>query len=98
MIGNDDCGQMSAWYILSSLGFYPVNPANGTFVFGSPQVKKAVLHLAKHRRFVIKANHISKENIYQEDPRLNHQLLQRNFIRYDEIVQGGRLKFQMTNQ
>jgi putative alpha-1,2-mannosidase len=98
MIGNDDCGQMSAWYILSSLGFYPVNPANGTFVFGSPQVKKAVLHLAKHRRFVIKANHISKENIYQEDPRLNHQLLQRNFIRYDEIVQGGRLEFQMTNQ
>jgi putative alpha-1,2-mannosidase len=54
--------------------------------------------LAKHRRFVIKANHISKENIYQEDPTLNHQLLQRNFIRYDEIVQGGRLVFQMTNQ
>jgi putative alpha-1,2-mannosidase len=89
---------MSAWYILSSLGFYPVNPANGTFVLGSPQVKKAVLHMPNQRRFVIRANHISRENIYQEDPRLNHKLLQRNFIRYDEIVKGGRLKFQMTNQ
>ena len=98
MIGNDDCGQMSAWYILSSLGFYPVNPANGTFVLGSPQVKKAVLHMPNQRRFVIRANHISRENIYQEDPRLNHKLLQRNFIRYDEIVKGGRLKFQMTSQ
>jgi predicted alpha-1,2-mannosidase len=98
MIGNDDCGQMSAWYILSSLGFYPVNPANGTFVLGSPQVKKAVLNIPNHRRFVIKAKHISTENIYQEDPTLNHKLLQRNFIRYDEIIQGGRLRFQMTNQ
>jgi predicted alpha-1,2-mannosidase len=98
MIGNDDCGQMSAWYILSSLGFYPVNPANGTFVLGSPQVNKAVLNIPNHRRFVIKAKHISTENIYQEDPTLNHKLLQRNFIRYDEIIQGGRLRFQMTNQ
>jgi predicted alpha-1,2-mannosidase len=98
MIGNDDCGQMSAWYILSSLGFYPVNPANGTFVLGSPQVKEAVLNMPNHRRFVIKAKRISTENIYQEDPTLNHKLLQRNFIRYDEIIQGGRLRFQMTNQ
>jgi putative alpha-1,2-mannosidase len=65
---------------------------------GSPQVKKAVLNMPNHRRFVITAKHISTENIYQEDPKLNHKLLQRNFIRYDEIVQGGRLRFQMTNQ
>lgn len=97
MIGNDDCGQMSAWYILSSLGFYPVNPANGTFVLGSPQVKKATLHPDQNKRFVIKAQNSSKKNIYQENPSLNKVQLDRNYIRYQEIMQGGKLKFQMTN-
>jgi predicted alpha-1,2-mannosidase len=55
MIGNDDCGQMSAWYILSCLGFYPVNPANGEFVLGSPQVKKTTIHLSDNKTFTIQA-------------------------------------------
>ena len=97
MIGNDDCGQMSAWYILSTLGFYPLNPANGTFVLGSPQVKKATLHLDQNKRFVIKAQNISKKNIYQENPSLNKVKLDRNYIGYPEIMQGGELKFQMMN-
>jgi predicted alpha-1,2-mannosidase len=98
MIGNDDCGQMSAWYVLSTLGFYPVNPANGTFVFGSPQVKKASIRLPNEAKFVIKALHFSDKNYYQEHPRLNKQKLERNFIRYSEIMQGGCLTFQMSNK
>jgi predicted alpha-1,2-mannosidase len=97
MIGNDDCGQMSAWYMLSTLGFYPVNPANGTFVIGSPQVKKATLHLDQNKRFLIKAQNSSKKNIYQENPILNKVKLNRNYISYPEIMQGGELMFQMMN-
>lgn len=96
MIGNDDCGQMSAWYVLSTLGFYPVNPADGTFVFGSPQVKKAVIHLPNQARFVMKAQHFSDKKYFQENPSLNQQKLDRNFIRYSEIMQGGRLTFHMS--
>jgi putative alpha-1,2-mannosidase len=87
---------MSAWYLLSTLGFYPVNPAAGTFVIGSPQVKKATLHLAQNKRFVIKAQDISKANIYHENPTLNNAPLQQPFIRYTDIMSGGVLKFQMS--
>ena len=98
MIGNDDCGQMSAWYILSTLGFYPVNPASGEFVIGAPQVKKATLHLQNNKTFNIKAANFSKEHIFQESPTLNGIQLKRPFVMYDELMNGGSLKFQMTNK
>jgi predicted alpha-1,2-mannosidase len=98
MIGNDDCGQMSAWYILSTLGFYPVNPANGEFVLGTPQVKKATLHLKNNKTFTIEAPNFSNENIYQENAQLNSTSLSKPFITYSEIMTGGTLNFQMTNQ
>jgi putative alpha-1,2-mannosidase len=98
MIGNDDCGQMSAWYILSSLGFYPVNPANGEFVLGIPQFKKAILHLKNNKTFKIKALNFSSNNNYQENPKLNNSLLKSPFIKYSEIMSGGNLNFQMTNK
>jgi predicted alpha-1,2-mannosidase len=98
MIGNDDCGQMSAWYVLSTLGFYPVNPANGTFVIGSPQVKKASILLPNQAKFVMKAQHFSNRKFLQENPSLNQQKLDRNFIQYKEIMQGGRLTFHMSNK
>jgi predicted alpha-1,2-mannosidase len=98
MIGNDDCGQMSAWYILSTLGFYPVNPASGEFVIGAPQVKKATLHLQNKKTFNIKAANFSKEHIFQESPTLNGIELKRPFVMYDELMNGGSLKFQMTNK
>jgi predicted alpha-1,2-mannosidase len=98
MIGNDDCGQMSAWYVLSTLGFYPVNPADGTFVFGSPQVKKASILLPNQAKFVMKAQHFSNRTFLQENPSLNQQKLDRNFIQYTEIMQGGRLTFHMSNK
>ena len=88
---------MSAWYILSTLGFYPVNAADGTFVLGSPQVKKATINVSNDQRFMIKAKHFSNENIFQEDPSLNKEKLKRNFIRYPELMQGGSLRFYMTS-
>jgi predicted alpha-1,2-mannosidase len=98
MIGNDDCGQMSAWYILSTLGFYPVNPANGEFVLGAPQVKKATLHLKNNKTFTIETTNFSKENIYQDNAKLNNVSLSKPFIIFSEIMTGGTLNFQMTNQ
>jgi predicted alpha-1,2-mannosidase len=64
LCGNDDCGQMSAWYVLSSIGFYPVNPANGEYVFGSPLADKSEISLGDGRSFVIKAENLSRQNIY----------------------------------
>ena len=98
MIGNDDCGQMSAWYILSSLGFYPINPANGEFILGVPQFKKATLHLKDNKKFIINALNISSTNPFQENPKLNNSNLSRPYIKYEEIMSGGTLNFQMTNK
>jgi predicted alpha-1,2-mannosidase len=96
MIGNDDCGQMSAWYILSTLGFYPVNAASGNFVLGSPQVRKASIQLREEKQFVMKAAHFSKRNIYNEQPTLNQKVLSTPELNYMEIMKGGVLKFNMT--
>ena len=62
--GNEDCGQMSAWYILSAMGIYPVNPANGVYCFGSPQLQKASIHLANNKVFTVRAKNQNKSNVY----------------------------------
>ena len=98
MIGNDDCGQMSAWYILSTLGFYPVNSASGEFVIGAPQIKKAILHLTNNKTFTINTTNFTAENYLQENPKLNNTVLSRPFITYKEIMKGGHLNFQMTRK
>lgn len=98
MIGNDDCGQMSAWYILSCLGFYPVNPSNGEFVLGAPQVEKATLHLKNNKTFTVETTNFSAENMYRENSMLNNVPLSKPIITYSEIMNGGTLKFQMTNK
>jgi len=96
MIGNDDCGQMSAWYILSCLGFYPVNPAGNEFVFGSPQFKKATLNLSKGKQFVIESRNFSETSFYNDTRILNGIQIKKPFITYKEIMDGGSLKFIMT--
>ena len=98
MIGNDDCGQMSAWYILSSLGFYPVNPANGEFVLGVPQVKNATIHLKNNKKFTISTSNFSEDNSYSNTQKLNNVELSKPIINYSDIINGGTLNFQMTNQ
>jgi predicted alpha-1,2-mannosidase len=98
LIGNEDCGQMSAWYILSCLGFYPVNPASNELVLGAPQLKKATLHLANGKEFSIEAKNISSENIYRGSALLNGQPIDKLQLTYPQIMDGGNLKFEMTNK
>jgi predicted alpha-1,2-mannosidase len=96
--GNEDCGQMSAWYIFSSLGFYPVNSANSVFAIGSPVAHRATIHLPDNKKFTIIAHHNSSENIYVQKIRLNGKDLMRSYITYPEIMQGGKLEFFMGNE
>jgi predicted alpha-1,2-mannosidase len=93
--GNDDLGQMSAWLIFTSLGFYPVTPGSGEYVIGRPFVDHAVLHLPNGRKFSIVAENLSDANGYVGSVRLNGQPLARPFIRHDEIMKGGELRFVM---
>jgi len=94
LCGNEDCGQMSAWYVFSALGFYPVNPASGEYELGTPMVKRAVLTAGNHP-FVVEAKDLSEENIYVQSVILNGKILDRHFITHKEILEGGMLVFQM---
>ena len=91
LCGNDDCGQMSAWYIMSAVGFYPVNPANGIYVLGSPVEDEAVIKVGKDRTFTVKAIGNSLTNKYIQSARLNGKKYEKTFIRYSDIVKGGTL-------
>jgi predicted alpha-1,2-mannosidase len=95
MIGNDDCGQMSAWYILSTLGFYPVNPTNGQFVFGSPQVAKATIHLNNGKTLEIQGDHFSERTLYNTVRFWNNRKMKKSYITYKQIMEGGILTFKM---
>ncbi|QTE22207.1 GH92 family glycosyl hydrolase [Polaribacter cellanae] len=96
--GNEDCGQMSSWYILSSLGFYPVNPAQGMYSFGSPIFDKATINLENGNQFTIEAINNSTENKYIQSISLNNKRINRNYICHKEIANGGKLIFKMGNK
>jgi predicted alpha-1,2-mannosidase len=93
--GNDDCGQMSAWYIFSALGFYPVAPGSDRYQLGSPLVKEAVITLENGKKFIIKAVNQGEKNVYVKKAELNGQTLDRHWISQDEIMNGGTLVFYM---
>jgi predicted alpha-1,2-mannosidase len=99
MCGNDDCGQISAWFVFSALGLYPLNPASGIYVIGSPLVEKATLQLdPKYYHggtFTIIARDVSKQNGYIKSARLNGKKLGRPWITHQEIASGGTLEFEM---
>lgn len=95
--GNEDCGQMSAWYIFSSLGFYPVTPASNQYIIGSPLFNKATINLENEKHFTVIANNQSYENRYVTSATLNGKELNRTYITHDEIINGGSLVFEMTN-
>ena len=97
LCGNDDCGQMSAWYMFSALGFYPVNPVSGEYIFGAPQLNEATLHLPDGKTFNIKVDGLSDDNKYVKEIRLNGKLLPYRSLSYKEIMQGGTLEYVMTN-
>ena len=96
--GNDDCGQMSAWYLFSALGFYPVAPGSGQYALGSPAVKTAVLKLENGNTLAIEAKNQGDENIYVEKVVLNGQTLKRNYLTFAEIMGGGRIVFEMSDK
>ena len=96
LCGNEDCGQMSAWYVFSSLGFYPVNPAEGIYQLGTPLFNKTVIKLGQDRKFTILANREDEHYIYVKSVKLNGKTLDRTWITHDEIMQGGKLEFTLS--
>ena len=95
MDGDDDCGQMSAWYLFTALGFYPVNPASGDYMIGSPLFAGMSLKLANGKAFSVHAKNSSSKNIYIQSATLNGKPLTIPVINYEEIVAGGSLDFVM---
>ncbi|MBX9733337.1 MAG: glycoside hydrolase family 92 protein, partial [Chitinophagaceae bacterium] len=98
LTGNDDCGQMSAWYIWTSLGMYPMNPASGEYVFGLPLVKNATLQLPNGKTLqieTIQQNKNAKETSIRE-VWLNGKKIDRHFVRHEELLRGGRLKYHLN--
>ena len=95
LIGNEDCGQMSAWYVLSALGLYPVSPVAGVYVFGSPLMHSAVLHTVSGHYFRIVAENNSADNIYIQRAFLNGEPYSQSWIAHETILKGGELRFVM---
>ena len=93
--GNEDCGQMSAWYVFSAMGFYPLNPADGKFILGSPGLDEISISLPGGRNFKVVAEDNSPENVNVREIFLNGEKLGRNYITYSEIMEGGELRFIM---
>jgi predicted alpha-1,2-mannosidase len=96
--GNDDCGQMSAWYVFSAMGFYPVCPGSGEFVLGAPFLPEIALQLDNGKTFTVKAPKVSTKNRYVRSVRLNGQPYSRRFITRDDILGGGVLEFEMAQR
>lgn len=96
--GNEDCGQMSAWYVFSAMGFYPVTPGSNQYIIGTPLLHKTTINLENGNQFTVQANHLSEENIYIESAELNGKALTHSYINHDVIMKGGSLVFNMTNQ
>lgn len=96
--GNDDCGQMSAWYIFTTLGFYPVAPGSEEYAIGSPAIDKAVLHLENGNTFTVEAQNQGDKNVYVKKMLLNGQPYTKNFISHTDIVKGGKLVFIMSSK
>jgi len=97
LCGNEDVGQMSAWYVLSAIGFYQVAPAGGIYVFGSPLVNEATLKVRGGKTFRIIAHRNSKSNIYIQRATLNGKSYTKSYINFADIVAGGMLEFEMGN-
>jgi predicted alpha-1,2-mannosidase len=97
-IGNEDCGQMSAWYVLSAMGFYPVTPGSGIYIIGSPILKSAQINLEDGKNFIIKTRNLSKENKYIQSAQLNGSSYEKSYIEHQSIMNGGELIFTMGNK
>ena len=96
--GNEDCGQMSAWYVFSALGFYPVTPASNQYIIGTPLFESVAINLEGGKKFEIEAQNVSNKNFYIASATLNGKPLKRSFIYHSEIMDGGKLVFNMIGK
>ncbi|RYE18891.1 MAG: glycoside hydrolase family 92 protein, partial [Sphingobacteriaceae bacterium] len=96
--GDEDQGQTSSWYVLSALGFYSVTPGTDEYVMGSPMFKKTTINLDNGKKFVIEAPANAKQNVYIKSASLNGKPFTKNFIKHGEIINGGVLKLEMSDQ
>jgi putative alpha-1,2-mannosidase len=95
LAGNEDCGQMSAWYLMSALGLYAVDPVSGNYVFASPLFDRAELEVAPGRTLVIEARNNGPENLYIQSVRWNGKPYSKVWIPHAELARGGRLVFEL---
>jgi hypothetical protein len=95
LCGNEDCGQMSAWYVLSAMGFYPVTPGTNIYAIGTPIFPELTINMENGKTFVIKANNLSGENLYIQSAILNGNPYTKSFLNHKDIVSGGKLVFEM---
>ena len=95
LCGNDDCGQMSAWYMFTCMGFYPVCPGSDYYVIGAPQIPHAVMHLSNGKQFTMAAENLSDDNIYVQSVKLNGRNWDSPFLPYSDLKNGGSLVFTM---
>lgn len=98
LCGNDDCGQTSAWFVFSAMGFYPVNPTCGEYVFGTPLMARSDISLENGKHFIIKAKNLSDQNIYIQSVTLNGKPYTRTFLQHKDILAGGEIVFYMDNK
>lgn len=98
LCGNEDCGQMSAWYVFSAMGFYPVDPVSGRYEIGTPLFTEVKMHLANGNTFTVLAPQASRENIYIQSVKLNGQPYDKDYITHDQIMKGDTLSFEMGNK
>ena len=96
--GNEDCGQMSAWGVFSAMGFYPATPASGYYVLGLPRFQKVRLTMENGKQFEVVAKNLSAKNCYVKSVKLNGNPLERSYITFEEVFNGGILEFTMTDQ
>jgi predicted alpha-1,2-mannosidase len=98
LCGNEDCGQMSAWYVFSSMGFYPFNPAAGKYVFGSPLFEKIEIPVKNNKTFTLVANNVSAENKYIKSVKWNGEDYDKFYLTHEDLMSGGVLEMEMVNQ
>ena len=98
LCGNEDCGQMSAWYVFSAMGFYPVNPVSGEYEIGSPLFPEMRLNLDNGKTFTVLAPNVSRENIYIQSVKVNGQPYDKSYITHQQIMDGATIEFEMGNQ
>ena len=98
LCGNEDCGQMSAWYVMSAMGIYPVNPVSGEYQIGTPMFPEMQIRFAENKVFKILAKNVSRENCYVKSVKLNGVALEKPFINHKDIMKGGVIEFTMTDK